>query len=249
MIRLIIIEDEPSALRRLKRLVMEIRPNWQIVATADNVSKGIEIVKKGDFDLILSDIQLSDGLSFEVLIASEVNTPVIFITAYDEFAIKAFEFNSIHYLLKPIKPEQLHMAFEKFELNEMNSFSDQAPLFDKEKSYDQKLLSKVGNHTIVIEIADIAFFYHEDRTTKAILFNNKSHLIDNSLDKLQDFLSNNLFFRINRQVIVQKKAVKKTTIYSSSRLLLTTNPISDEQLIVSKEKTPLFKKWLLAKNK
>lgn len=247
MTRLIIIEDEPSALRRLKRLVMEIRPEWQIIATADNVAKGIEIVKKEDFDLILSDIQLSDGLSFEVLTTSKVKTPVIFITAYDEFAIKAFEFNSIHYLLKPIKPEHLHAAFEKFERNEMNSFDKQAALFTSEKSYQQKLLSKVGNHTLIIEITDIALFFHKDRLTVAILFNGKKHLIDNSLDKLQELLSEDQFFRINRQAIVRKESVKKTTIYSSSRLLLSTDPEFDEELIVSKEKTPQFKKWLQKK--
>lgn len=244
MIRLIIIEDEPSALRRLKRLVSEIRPHWEIVNTADSVARGIEVVRLQNFDLILSDIQLSDGTCFEIFTRSNISAPVIFITAYDEFAIRAFEFNSIHYLLKPVKIEQLHHAFRKFEQNQLSSFSAQAPLFEPEQGFQKKLLSKVGNTTVVIDFSDVAYIYHQQRATKAVLFNGKKHLLDQSLDKLQQYLPEEQYFRINRQAIVNRDAVKKFSSYSSDRILLTTDPAGDQELIVSKEKTPEFKRWL-----
>ena len=245
MTRLIIFEDEPNALRRLIRLIKEIRPEWTLVDSADSVAKGIELAKKGNFDLIVTDIQLSDGNCFEILKKSNVSTPVIFITAFDEYAIKAFDFNSIHYLLKPIKIEQLHQAFQKFEQNKINSFSDQSALFESETEFQKKLLSKVGNTTAVIDYSNIALILHLDRMTKAYLYNGEKFLLDQSLDKLEEFLPSNVFFRINRQVIVSRQSVIKFSTYSSDRLILDTLPEIDEELIVSKEKTPRFRRWFM----
>lgn len=248
MTKLILFEDEPNALRRLKRMISEIRPDWSIVNSADCISDGIKIANEENYDLIVSDIQLSDGTCFDILKKAEIATPVIFITAFDEYAIKAFDFNSIHYLLKPIKLEQLHLAFQKFEQNKMHRYSEQSALFESESDFEKKLLSKVGNTTAVIDYSNIAFVTHFEKMTKAYVFTEDKYLLDQSLDRLEEFLPHNQFFRINRQVIVNKRSINTFSSYSSDRIILTTSPSIAQELIVSKEKTPKFRRWMMMNN-
>lgn len=245
MINLCIFEDEPAAQRRLKRILLEIRPEWNIGAIRDSVESGIQLLQEKSFDLILSDIQLSDGNCFEIFKKIRPKTPIIFITAFDEYAIKAFEFNSVHYLVKPITVEALHLALSKFEQNALGASEPFMDTVSAENTGLQfKILSKVGNKTILINPQDIAFFHAADRLTRCILFDGKAHFIDQSLDKLMAFLPPRDYFRINRQFIVQFKGIKKFEKYSSNRLLLHVDPVTDHELVVSKEKSSSFKRWI-----
>ena len=244
MINVLIFEDEPSALRRLKRIIKDIRPDWNIIGTADSVFAGRELYTKNNFDLILSDIQLSDGLCFEIFRKSTITKPIIFLTAYDQYAIKSFEFNSIHYLLKPIIIEKLNAAFIKFEQQKLTNQPQLQELLAKDQNIKTKILSKVGNKTVVINYNDIALIYIEDGYSNAVLADGKTHLLNYSLEALLEFLPENQFFRINRQQIINSNFLQTYHNHSSNRLLLTMTISFKKEIIVSKEKTPLFKKWL-----
>lgn len=246
MIRLILLEDEPAALRRLQRLVREIRPAWEVVGTADSVEAGEALIRTGAFDLILTDIHLSDGLFFDIVQRMSIDKPVIFITAYDEYAIRAFRLNSVHYLVKPLDADALNEAFNKFEKSQLTRPEDVARLLEQapEPRSSPRLLSRVGNRTQVIDAEDIAMIYTARRMTRAVLFSGKEHLLDQSLDLLMQHLPENRFFRISRQWIVHRDAVRAFRPHTSHRLLLVTDPPVDQEVVVSKEKTPLFKSWL-----
>ena len=245
MIRYVILEDEPAAVRRLKRKITALRPTWVFVDAADSLKSGIALVQQEEFDLLFSDIELSDGHSFELLKNIEIEVPIIFITAYHNYAIKAFEFNSIHYLLKPINDQQLRVALQKFEkhpsqLKDAHVIS-QIPI-DEVK---QTIISRLGNKTYLIKTDDIAYFHHHDRITKAYLFNSKSYLISQNLEKLIGYLPATNFFRINRQMIVNRNTVTQFSKLSSNRLLLETELKTAKELIVSKENSKPFRQWLL----
>lgn len=244
MISYLILEDEPSAKRRLRRLISQLRPDWKLAGHADSVEIGIKLLEKQKFDLIFSDIELSDGTCFEIFSKLKSNTPVIFITAYNQYAVKAFDFNSIHYLLKPIKIAKLELAIGKFEaqphtIARINQFEE------KEYEVSKTLISHVGNKSILINTSEICYIYHHDRITKAYLKDGKTHLLDHSLDALMSFLPNDEYFRINRQAIVNKKAVLQYEKASSNRLRLTLKLIVHKELVVSKENCSSFRQWLI----
>lgn len=245
MTRVILLEDEPAALRRLQRLIAEIRPSWEIVGTADSLVAGEALIRAGGYELILTDIHLSDGLFFDLGTRVRIEAPVIFITAYDEYAIRAFRLNSIHYLVKPLDAEMLNEAFNKFEKRQLSAVPDMAGLFPEgEPRPSLRLLSRVGNRTVVIPVEELALVYTADRATMAVLFSGKEHLLDQSLDVLMQNLDEKAFFRINRQWIVHREAVLSFRPHTSHRLLLSTRPAVAEELVVSKEKTPLFRQWM-----
>lgn len=240
MIKYIIIEDEPAARRRLKRNITEIRPNWNCVGEADSVEAGLQLVKTEEYDLLLTDIQLSDGTCFEIL-SNGIKKPVIFITAFDNYAVQAFKFNSIHYLLKPITKKNLILAFQKFEKNliqtEHNSISSISEL-------TQTLVSQIGNKSTLININEIAYIYHMDKITKVYLKSQKGHYINQSLEALDDYLPSDNFIRINRQAIINKNFVSQFTKVSSNRLEVSLSFEVEHELIVSKDKTKHFKKFM-----
>lgn len=247
MPKVIIFEDEPAALKRLTRLLKELKPNYQIIGDADTVTDGVELLQNHQADLILADIQLADGLSFEIFDQLNPETPVIFITAFDDYAIRAFDHNGIQYLLKPINRERFLIALDKFEGQYMNKpeFEDLLALFKGGKTqYQKRILSKIGTKTKVVEINDIAFVYSENRITKAVTFNGKSYVVDYTLDALMKQFQADQFFKISRQIIVNINTIKEMNSYSSNRIKLITNPEVGVDIIVSKEKTPLFKEWL-----
>lgn len=246
MTKLILLEDEPAAMRRLKRMITEIRPDWSIIGAAESVEEGFNLIKKNNYDLIISDIQLSDGLCFEIFEQTPPKKPIIFLTAWDDYAIKAFEFNSLHYLLKPIVLEKLNLAFSKFENQQIPAtFNLESFLPAKNTEYKSRIISKVGKKTVLIEPGDIAIIHVYDGYTKAILFNTREHLLDYSLDSITQYLPEATFFRINRQCIINKKTIATFESHTSNRLLLNLNIHSDLEFVVSKEKTPVFKKWIL----
>ena len=246
MIKLIIFEDEPTALDRLIRMVNEIRPNYMIVGTSDNIVDAVKLIENNDYDLILSDIELSDGNSFEVFEKTQPNKPTIFITAYNNYAIKAFEFNGIHYLLKPINYQDLTKAFVKFEKNKIDVANISSVNFENQyqNQYQKRFISKVGQKLKVIETHNIALFYTETGLVYAKTFSNTLHALDNTLDQILHSLDPASFFRINRQMIVNVNAVVDMVAYSSNRLKLMLKTEHHSDIIVSKEKTSTFKNWI-----
>lgn len=245
MIRVLILEDEPAALRRIKRLIQDIRPDYNIVGDADNIEEAVECIESTSADLIISDVQLSDGLCFEAFDKTEYKAPIIFITAYDEYAIRAFDFHGIHYLVKPVLADKLNEAFNKFEALSSATGTDQTKVLKSEMvDGDKKLLSKIGNKTTIIDIRDIAFIYFENRASHAVNFKGQIHFLDQSLDHLTSYLPANQFFRVNRQTIINRAAVKSMQKRSSNRLGLLLNVITDLDIVVSKDNSPAFKDWI-----
>lgn len=247
MIKILILEDEPAALNRLKRLITVLRPDYEIVGDADTVDEGIALLSKYQPDLILSDIQLADGLSFEVFKKSQTKCPIIFITAFDKYAIKAFDFNGVHYILKPITELSLHTALQKFENNPHFIESTQAihDLIEKDAfTAGKRILSKVGVNTKIVDAQNVAIVYSENKINRIVTFEGKTHSVEYTLDELISELPDHQFFKISRQMIINLNAVVAWKPYSSNRLILQTNPEIDVEVIVSKEKTPKFKSWI-----
>lgn len=248
MARILVFEDEPAALNRLKRLVEQIRPDYSVIADADSVEEGLELINKKDYDLIIADIQLADGLSFEILQKLEKPVPIIFLTAYNQYALDAFDYNGIHYLLKPIEPEKFKEALDRYENYTVNH-SKVMDVLDflqaKQKESGKNILSKVGRKIQVIDISDIAYAYLDNGINKVVNSEGESFPVDYSLEQLMNKLNANKYFQINRQMIVNISAVDEMISYTSSRIKLNLKPTFTGEAVVSKEKTPLFKQWIV----
>lgn len=248
MVKVIILEDEPAALNRIKRLILKLKPDYTIVADADSVEEGKVLLQKQTFDLIIADIQLSDGLSFEVLETLQKSVPIIFLTAYNQYAVDAFEYNGIHYLLKPIEVDKLNGALNRFE----NHLINQAKVKDvlhffkaKQKEGSKNILSKVGNKIQVIDMNDVAYAYLENGINRIVTFSANTYPVDYTMEQLMNKLKSKKYFQINRQMLVNIAAVDEMKKHSSSRLKLKLEPKFESEAIVSKEKTPLFKQWMI----
>lgn len=247
MLKYIIFEDEPAALNRIIRLMQELRPQYELIGTADNIDDAKTLALTYTYDLVLSDVQLSDGLCFEIFENVTVSKPIIFITAYDEYAITAFKYNGLHYLLKPINLELLSEAIQKFEKNQINLADFNAfqyPQIGDKPELQKRLISKVGSKLKVIEIKQIALFYTDNSLTHVLTFDGKNHIVDQNLDTLMLSLSAESFFRINRQMIVHIDAVSDMIAYSSNRYKLVLTIPTNQEIVVSKEKCSLFKNWI-----
>jgi two-component system LytT family response regulator len=232
-------------------LVTELEPDVNVVENIVSVSSAITWFKQNPLpDLIFSDIQLSDGLSFEIFKNVEVQCPVIFITAYDEYAIDAFKVNSIDYLLKPIKKEDLETALEKFKkLNNKSSagldINKVLEVFNTPKSgYKTRFIVRYGEHIKTIKIEDVAYFYTEDKINFLTTNEARRYTIDYNLDNLESMLDPKTFFRINRQFIISIHAISEMFTYSKSRVLVKLNPPCKHETIVSTERSGDFKLWL-----
>ena len=243
MIKYIIFEDEPATLRRLQRKISALRPDWFCVSTADGIRSGTPLLEM-EFDLIFSDIHLSDGHCFELLKKAHTQAPVIFTTAYDQYALKAFEFNSIHYLLKPVTEEDLIAAIQKFEQLPTSLAHTEMLKTAGGAAPHETLVSTVGNKTTILNIQDIAYIHYQDRITWVVLFDLKNYAVDHSLDRLTEYLPSDQFFRINRQAIVNKRAVRQFSKASSNRLNLEMKVDATVELTVSKESSKGFKTWV-----
>jgi two-component system, LytTR family, response regulator LytT len=245
----LIIEDEKAAAERLVGLIKNYDPSAEMMGIIQSVEKSIEWLNNHQApDLIFMDIQLSDGLSFEIFEQTIVKTAVIFTTAYDEYALKAFKVNSIDYLLKPIDQDELNNAIHKFKENntpkEIPTQVFDSILHSLTKKYKNKFVLKVGEHIKVFTLEDIQCFYSMEKYT--FLQNNSGHdyAINYTLDQLEDLLDPVLFFRINRKFIVSFSAISDIISYSNSRLKVKLNSNKSDDLIVSREKVQDFKKWL-----
>jgi DNA-binding LytR/AlgR family response regulator len=250
MIKVLIIEDEQPAAKRLEKMLLDISAEFEIIQRCDSIESSVQYFKTGLMpDLVMLDIQLGDGLSFDIFRQVEISCPVIFTTAFDEYAIKAFELNSIDYLLKPINKEKLERSIDKFKkLNQQNTQTDWkilASLLEKEKrDYKQRFLVYVGEHLHSVQTSDIAYFYSVEKSTFLTTNSGKSFSVDLSLEKLEGMLSPNDFFRINRNYLIEFKAIKKINILSKSRIKLMLDPAPADEILVSTARTHDFREWL-----
>lgn len=250
MIKVLIIEDEKPAAKRLEKLLLEISTNFEIIGHCDSIESSIAYFQTNTQpDLVLLDVQLGDGLSFEIFKTVEMSCPVIFTTAYDEYAIKAFELNSIDYLMKPISREKLQKSIDKFnKIAQKTSSVDLKRLMlllDAEKEeYKQRFLVYVGEQIHTIQTNDIAYFYSIEKSSFLTTKGGKSYGIDLSLDKLEKMLSPKDFFRINRQFFISFGSIHKISMLSKSRIKLLLTPLATDETLVSTARTAEFRGWL-----
>ncbi len=250
MIGTLIIEDEAPAAKRLEKLLKEVEPSITILKTIESVSSAIKWFKQHPQpDLLMLDIQLADGLSFDIFKQVRIDSFVIFTTAYDEYAIKAFELNSIDYLLKPINRDKLRKSIEKFRRlhGEKTSIDIQAVIAAMDrgrKQYKQRFSVNVGTKIKSIETANIAYFYSMDKNTFLCTKEKRHYPIDFALDKLEELMDPQHFFRINRQYTLNYHAIEKINVLSRSRIAIHTVPPTEEPLLVSTARTHEFRLWL-----
>lgn len=248
--KILIIEDEQAAVRRLQKLLADINPAHEVVGTPGSIEAAVEWLRAhATPDVVLMDIHLADGSSFDIFEKTDVTAPVIFATAYDEYALKAFKVNAIDYLLKPIKQQELEQALDKISKavpketpgDDLIQKLSEAGFIRKTK----RILVKMGQSIKLIELDKVAYFYSKDKISFAVLPGNKRYPLDQSLDQIEHLLDPHHFFRINRQFIVNMASIEEMMAYSKSRVKLKLNPHTEEDAIVSKERSPDFRKWLV----
>lgn len=250
--KVLIIEDEEPAVKRLQKMLREIEPSINVLNNIVSVSSAIKwFTENQSPDLVFSDIQLSDGLSFEIFKAIEINCPIIFTTAYDQYAIDAFKVNSIDYLLKPIKKEDLANSLIKFK-----KISGAVPVqsIDINKllqtinaagaDHKKRFIVRYGEHIKTINIEEVVYFYTEDKVNFLCTKDGRRFVIDYNLDTLETTLDPKTFFRINRQYIIGIHAISEMFAYTKSRVLIKLNPPAKHETIVSTERSAEFKLWL-----
>ncbi|WP_419211897.1 LytR/AlgR family response regulator transcription factor [Maribacter sp. X9] len=252
--RTIIIEDEKPAARRLNRMLSEL--GVAVSTMLHSVEEAIAWFQNNQHpDLIFLDIQLSDGLSFEIFDVIEVHSAIIFTTAFDEYALQAFKLNSIDYLLKPIDDEDLENAVKKYQLRfktatESNKmaldFEDIKKLLVNplEREYKKRFTAKVGQHLKIINAEDVECFYSENKGTYAATKDGRNYLLDTTLEQLENELRPQQFFRVSRKYYVSIDHIKDIISYTNSRLQIKLNNHTDQEIIVSREKVKDFKLWL-----
>ncbi len=246
---IIIVEDEQFAFEKLEIMLNNIDNNINIVGHARSISEAVELIKENeDINLGFFDIQLADGLSFSIFDRIEVNFPIIFTTAYDNHAIRAFKHNSIDYLLKPIRMADLKSATDKFEQiwkpsQQQNKILNQI-YKDNELSFKERFTVKVGEHIKMIKIKDVSCFYSFEKGSFLQTIDDRNYLVDYSLDELLEKLNPKIFFRVNRKFIINIESIKDIIAYSNSRLRIVLNTKTDNEIIVSREKVKIFKKWI-----
>ncbi|SNS76366.1 two component transcriptional regulator, LytTR family [Ekhidna lutea] len=248
--RYIIIEDEQLAANRLRSLVEKLKPEYEFVTKFDSVESASISLPALSYDLLFMDIQLADGLSFDIFDQIDIKKPIIFTTAYDEFALKAFKTNSVDYLLKPISEEELGNAINKYETN-----------FDKPKpktiggdldslmkalqpSGKERFVVKVGEHLKTVESKNVQLVYSQDKGTYLFTDAGKRFLVDYTLDKVEDLLNPSHFFRISRKFIININFIKDIIAFTNSRLEIVVDHFDEDQIIVARERVGDFKDWL-----
>jgi len=249
----LIVEDEIQAAQRLEKLIREIVPESVVVAKIDTTKKAVQWLKTNNHpDLILMDIHLADGISFEIFEQCTITAPVIFTTAYDEYALKAFKVNSVDYILKPVDKEDLSAAINKLKTLSGNNAVGEKILLDNIsntvqmllRKYKTRFVIKVGEHLKTIDIKNIRYFFSQDKTSFCATDDNRNLILDYTMDQLEGLLDPAQFFRINRKYIVQATALQDIISYTNSRLRLVLKGSTDTDIIVARERVQEFKEWL-----
>ncbi len=258
--KVLIIEDEDLAVKKLRKTLESVDSTAEVVGVADSIRSSVSWLEQNPTpDLILMDIELADGQSFEIFDKIEVKSTVIFTTSYDEYALKAFKVNSVDYLLKPVQKEDLEAALNKLKsLQTMygsNTSSNSDPLnvdnLVKElkqklqpKEFRKRFLVKHAQKLISIEVQDIAYFYSDGRLNFFKTNDNKKYVVDYTMDELEEMLDPDKYFRISRSFYVSIASIDQIHDYFGNRLLLHLKPAVDKESIVSREKVADFKKWM-----
>lgn len=245
----LIIEDETAAAVNLRALLTEVDPSIQILDVIESVTESVDFLRSNPMpELIFMDIHLADGDSFKIFKHVEINCPIIFTTAYDQYALEAFKVNSIDYLLKPIAPDDLRRALDKLRRlsdPERNSIIERTNAMANEPRPQQNVfLVQVRDRIRPLKAEEIAFFYTCDEQVTAHTFTGEVLSIDRTLEALSGVLDENDFYRANRQFIIARKALKDISVWFGSRLALNLSIETPERIIISKARVPKFKKWL-----
>ncbi|MFY0601351.1 MAG: response regulator transcription factor [Cyclobacteriaceae bacterium] len=247
-----IIEDEPLAADDLVSILGEVCNESKVVAKLTSVKESVEWLSQNDVELILSDIELGDGLSFDIFSQLEKKIPIVLTTAYDQYALQAFKQYSIDYLLKPIKKEELKAALDKYRewSSSKKEFDTQALLQalkpSTNKKYQERFLVTLGDRISSISEPNVAYFFSEDRYTFLVTTKGSQHIINYNLGDLEDNLNPDKFYRINRKFIISYNSIKNMVAYSKSRVKIDLDPAPTKSLevVVSVERSGSFKKWL-----
>lgn len=251
--KILIVEDEAPAYRRLQRLIERVIPEGEIIEVIDTISGAIAYFNSdSNIDLIFMDIQLADGLSFEIFENVEVNTPIIFTTAYNEFALKAFEVNSIDYLLKPIDESHLQKAIAKWQkvrqvINPQDFSSILRQIQPEKTAHKLRFLVKKRDQLKSIPAHDIAYWLLDHGNIWLLTSTGEKYIYDKSLDEIEQMIDPQFFFRLNRQCIANIKAIESATLFDKNKLLIHLAPKTEQTILVSRDKASDFKRWLDAK--
>lgn len=252
--RVVIIEDEPLAVSRLEKMLLEIDSEMEVIAKAESIEQSLQLFNeyKEQIDLIFMDIHLSDGNSFELFETVEIEIPIIFTTAYNQYALEAFKQNSVDYLLKPIKQEQLENALEKFKKYHQQDndwaahyFKLASPLQSPEKQeYRKRFMVYSGQKIKSVKTEDIAYCFAESKCVFMVTTTNNTYTLNYTIEKLEEVLPTDSFYRVNRKTIVAFNAIDEVIPYSKSKLKLELVPQSTFDVYVPLERIGKFKKWL-----
>jgi two-component system, LytTR family, response regulator LytT len=250
---ILIVEDEELAVKKLQKTLASVDPSANVVGVTDSIQGTVDWLQNNtDADLILMDIELADGQSFEVFNQVEVKAPVIFTTSYDEYALKAFKVNSVDYLLKPIQTEDLQAALTKYKkLTEgqkkdvnLESLVKQLQQQLQPKEYRKRFLVKHAQKLVSVDVDEIAYFYSDGRLNFFKTGDNRKFVVDYTMEELEDMLDPDKFFRISRSFYVSIESIDKIDDYFGNRLILQLKPAVDKEALVSREKVSDFKKWM-----
>lgn len=249
---IVIIEDEEFNAKLLIGMIEKLRPKWKILEVLESVSKSVEWFESHPApDLVFVDIQLTDGVCFSIFEKTKIDSGIIFTTAYDQYAIQAFSVNSIDYLLKPIKESHLKMAIEKFD--KIAAFlEDEKPDYhqilnaiqNRTKEYRERFLVAGAVSYTKLYVKDIAYFYSENRVTFAVTFDSKEHIINHTIEKIEEQLNPKGFFRVKRSHIVHIDAIDKIETYFGGKLILSLSARFDTKLTISRLKATDLKNWM-----
>lgn len=248
--RVLIIEDERPAAERMKQLIAKYMPEAEISGHLDSISSAVKWLQMEPKPaLIFCDIELADGQSFEIFEQVEIDSPIIFTTAYDQYAIKAFKLNSVDYLLKPIDPEELRNAIIKFNNQQLQPAMDVAQirqlLEPQQNKYKSRFIVKIGEKIQSVETDKIAYFFSAEKTTFIQpKETGRRFIVDYTLDQIEEMVNPSRFFRLNRKYIASFEAIAEIYSYSNSRLKVQLTGCDDNDILISREKVAMFKQWL-----
>ena len=251
--RTLIVEDEKAAVSNLKALLADIAPQYEVIAVTDSIIESIKLLHDNPMpELIFMDIHLADGSAFEIFGRVQITCPIIFTTAYDEYALRAFKVNSVDYLLKPIGEKDIKRAMDKLHLLIDSKQKDSQPLselirmMNEQKQYKSYfLIPTKGSKLLPLPAESIACFFIDNGIVKAITKENKSYIIPHTLDELKECLNPKFFFRVNRQSIIAKNAVKDIDYWFNGRLSINLTIPTKDKILVTKTRVSEFKEWFI----
>lgn len=248
--KVLIIEDEKIAADKIKSIISKLIVDVNILASIETIDESVQFLKTHQVDLIFMDIELADGNSFEIFNLVDVKCPIIFTTAYNKYAIKAFEFNSIDYLLKPISEEALQKALDNYyQMREVFSYDDMNSTLQQlannlMENYRTSFLVKSANNLIPISCQNIAYFFASDKWTYLVTMTSQKYILNYTLSQLEELLNPANFLRINRSYLTNKDSVTRLEPYLKGQVVACLNPDPKEKVVVSRKQTPILKTWL-----